>query len=361
MRKPKIAVVGYGVIGRRVADAVQGQEDMELIGVAGQPTSFSLRDAALRRLPVYVTSPPKIGDVADRFCPIKGTLEELMEQVDVVLDCTPSGVPENHLALYRRRQDVVTIVQGGEDHEFGGVSFNSFANYGEVLGRRAIRVISCSSTGMTRFLYTLDGIFGVRNAFVTLVRRAADPGKRSKTPINSLVPVMGESHHAPDVKTVLPKLDLYSMSADVNTTLAHVICFHVDLARKTSGEEIIRALSQMPRIIVGEGLGSTADLAETFSGPGRMRRDRPEIYVWTEGIDLRGQTLHAAISVHMESITIPETIDCIRAALGMEKNKWRSIERTDRAMGIAKRPECYHDRLNAPQADVPSGRSSYLT
>jgi glyceraldehyde-3-phosphate dehydrogenase (NAD(P)) len=341
MNKPKIAVVGYGVIGRRVADAVRRQEDMELAGIAGRPASFSLRDAALRKLPVYVTEPGKPGDVADRFCTVKGTVEELVDQVDVVLDCTPSGVPANYTSLYRRRQDLVTIVQGGEDHEFGGVSFNSFANYGEVLGRRAIRVISCSSTGITRFLYTLDHFFGVRNAFVTLVRRAADPGKRSKTPINSVVPVMGESHHARDVNTVLPRLDVFSMSVDVNTTLAHVIYFHVDLVRKTSREEITRTLGEMPRIIMGEGLASTADLAEAFSGPGRSRSDRPEIYVWAEGIDLRGQTLQAAISVHMESITIPETIDCIRATLGMEQDPWNSIERTDRAMGIAKDPGCY--------------------
>lgn len=349
MSKPRIAVVGYGVIGRRVADAVQRQTDLELVGIAGRPGSFSLRDAALRRLPVYVTASPKAGDAADRFCSVSGTLEDLVAQADVVLDCTPSGTPANQVDLYRRHP-VVTIVQGGEDHAFGGVSFNAFANYGAVLGRRAIRVISCSSTGMTRFLYTLDRHFGVRHAFVTLVRRAADPGKRSKTPINSLVPAMGESHHAPDVRTVLPNLDLFSLSVDVNTTLAHVICFHVDLARAPRREEMLQALARMPRILVGEGLGSTADLAEHFSGPGRPRRDRPEIYVWAEGIELRGQTLHAAISVHMESITIPETVDCIRAALGLEKNPWQSIERTDRALGIAKSPDCYHDRSPAEAA-----------
>lgn len=34
MSKIKVAVSGYGVIGKRVADAVRRQEDMELIGVA---------------------------------------------------------------------------------------------------------------------------------------------------------------------------------------------------------------------------------------------------------------------------------------------------------------------------------------
>ena len=34
MKKQKIALIGYGVIGKRVADAVALQDDMELTGVA---------------------------------------------------------------------------------------------------------------------------------------------------------------------------------------------------------------------------------------------------------------------------------------------------------------------------------------
>ena len=33
MTKPKVAVVGYGVIGQRLADGVAAQEGMELIGI----------------------------------------------------------------------------------------------------------------------------------------------------------------------------------------------------------------------------------------------------------------------------------------------------------------------------------------
>ena len=34
MRPIRVAVNGYGVIGKRVADAVVAQEDMDLVGVA---------------------------------------------------------------------------------------------------------------------------------------------------------------------------------------------------------------------------------------------------------------------------------------------------------------------------------------
>lgn len=32
--KVRVAVNGYGVIGKRIADAVMAQEDMELVGIA---------------------------------------------------------------------------------------------------------------------------------------------------------------------------------------------------------------------------------------------------------------------------------------------------------------------------------------
>ncbi len=57
----------------------------------------------------------------------------------------------------------------------------------------------------------------------------------------------------------------------------------------------------------------------------------------------------AAISVHMESITIPETIDCIRASLGTVADPWQSIAVTDSALGIY-RPEAIYS------GEQPAGR-----
>ena len=221
------------------------------------------------------------------------------------------------------------------------MSFNAFANYGDAAGRRLVRVISCSSTGTTRCLYALDRAFGVESAFVGLVRRGTDPSKRSKLPVHALKPTLGQSHHGPDVRTVLPHLNLYTMAVLTPTTLSHVLCFQVDLKAEPSREDVLVAFDALPRILVGTGLPSTAALAEDAADRGRSRRDRPEIYVWEEGVHVVGRTAYVSIAVHMESITIPETVDCVRAALGRESDPWASIERTDRAMGIAKDPRCY--------------------
>ncbi|MGZ8997704.1 MAG: hypothetical protein ACXW2T_02505 [Allosphingosinicella sp.] len=42
----KVGIVGYGVIGRRVAEAVRLQDDMELIGVADVGADWRVKQAA---------------------------------------------------------------------------------------------------------------------------------------------------------------------------------------------------------------------------------------------------------------------------------------------------------------------------
>lgn len=51
MNKVRVAVNGYGVIGKRVADAVALQEDMALAGVADVVHDYRLQVAAPARFP----------------------------------------------------------------------------------------------------------------------------------------------------------------------------------------------------------------------------------------------------------------------------------------------------------------------
>ncbi|MCF7900317.1 type II glyceraldehyde-3-phosphate dehydrogenase [Candidatus Babeliales bacterium] len=339
--KPKIGILGYGVIGKRLADAVILQDDMELVGVAGRSASFSLRDANLKGYKVFITDQPKPEDASQRLCTIDGTFEDLLINCDVLLDCTPKGIPNQYLDLYNSQKDLITIVQGGEKHNFGGTSFNSFANYNDSFGKKKIRVISCSSTGSTRFVYTLDKYFGLDHAFISLVRRGSDLIKSGSGLFNCLKPVLGQSHHAIDVNTVLPDLNLFSMAVQAPTTFSHVLNIQADLKKPVTAQEVIEVFENMPRVIVGEGMHSTAELMEYYMDMGRPRRDRPEIFLWKESVVVKDKTVYASINVHMESITIPETIDCVRAVCGLEENNWKSVYKTDLALNIQKHKECY--------------------
>ncbi len=47
MKTINVAVNGYGVIGKRVADAVRRQDDMALIGIADVVTDYRIKAAAV--------------------------------------------------------------------------------------------------------------------------------------------------------------------------------------------------------------------------------------------------------------------------------------------------------------------------
>ena len=53
--KTRVSVNGYGVIGKRVADAVRVQPDMELVGIADVVYDYRVRVAAVRDIPIYAS------------------------------------------------------------------------------------------------------------------------------------------------------------------------------------------------------------------------------------------------------------------------------------------------------------------
>ena len=74
---------------------------------------------------------------------MKGTLDGLLGQADVVVDCTPKRIAAKNVEVYRLRS-LKFIVQGGEKHSATGHSFVAESNYSarSIARRRA----SCRAT-----------------------------------------------------------------------------------------------------------------------------------------------------------------------------------------------------------------------
>lgn len=93
MAKAKIAVNGYGTIGKRVADAVQAQDDMEVIGVSKTRPNYEA--AVAHQLGYEIYAPAANLEAFEKAgVPAAGTIEEMVEKADLVVDCTPGGVGE---------------------------------------------------------------------------------------------------------------------------------------------------------------------------------------------------------------------------------------------------------------------------
>jgi glyceraldehyde-3-phosphate dehydrogenase (NAD(P)) len=318
---------------------VKAQDDMEIVGVTKTRPSYEARLAGMEGFPLYTATPEQVASFEKDGIKIEGTIEDLLKKVDIIVDATPGGVAEDYKTLYEKA-GVKAIFQGGEDHGLAGVSFNAFANYNEAWGAQFVRVVSCNTTGLVRTLYPLDKVFGLDKVSATIVRRGADPSDIKGSALNALEPSLKlPTHHGPDVQTIMPWLNITTMAVKAPTTLMHVHCIVADLKKKAKDQDVLAVWDNVPRVkfVSGKhGVKSTAQILELAKDLKRERGDFMEIVVWQDGVKVIGNTLYYYQGVHQESDVVPESVDCIRAMMKLEPDAMRSIQRTDRSLGINK-------------------------
>ncbi|XKG59491.1 type II glyceraldehyde-3-phosphate dehydrogenase [Caenispirillum salinarum] len=164
---------------------------------------------------------------------VAGNLEDLLDNTDVIVDCTPKKVAAKNVELYRRRGKKF-LVQGGEKHEVTGHSFVAEASFAGAIGRDCTRVVSCNTTSIVRTLTALKRAGLLRRARGTLLRRATDPWESHLGGImNTLVPEAEiPSHQGPDAQSVDPDLDVVTMAVKVPETMAHLHYWSVQMTRE---------------------------------------------------------------------------------------------------------------------------------
>jgi glyceraldehyde-3-phosphate dehydrogenase (NAD(P)) len=338
--KARVGVNGYGVIGKRVADAVAAQDDMELVGVADVAIDYRLRIAAERDYPIFASVADKKGMMEAAGLPVRGTLDDFLERADVIVDCTPKKVGATNRPRYEQR-GVRAIFQGGEKHELAGLSFVAQVNYADAIERQFARVVSCNTTALCRVLHALDRRGWVKRARAVLLRRGTDPWESHKEGmINTVVPeTKVPSHQGPDAQTVLPGIDLVTMAGAGPYNLSHIHFLMVETTQTVTLDELRHALWEEPRIAfvhAANGLVSLNAVIELMRDLGRPRADMWEVAVWEDALASDGRELYLTFQVHNEAITIPECVDAVRALTGLERDAGRSIERTNRSLGITK-------------------------
>ena len=336
MSKAKVGINGYGTIGKRVADAVNKQDDMEIVGVTKTRPTFEAQTAVDKGFDIYVPD-SSLKAFKDAKIQVKGTIKDLYKAAEIIVDCTPGDVGEKYKAEYEAA-GVKAIFQGGEDHSLTGISFNSTANYSESWGAQFSRVVSCNTTGLLRTLSPIDKANKITKVYATLVRRAVDPGDSKGGPVNGLEPTVKlPTHHGPDVKSIMPWLNINTMAIKASTTLMHLHTVVVELHKETDTEEILKIMKKCSRVKLiksGSGLKGTAEIMELGKELGRNRSDVYEVVVWEDGVKVVGKTLYYYQAVHQESDVVPENVDCIRSMCKLEENAEASVSKTNKALGI---------------------------
>jgi glyceraldehyde-3-phosphate dehydrogenase (NAD(P)) len=334
----RVAVNGYGVIGKRVADAVRVQPDMELVGISDVVSDYRVQTGAVLDLPIYASLPEKAGEMKDAGIPVEGTLHDLLDQIDVIVDCTPKGIGAKNLDHYREHA-VKAIFQGGEKHSLTSHSFVAQANYATALGRDATRVVSCNTTSTVRTLVALRDAGLLKKARGVLVRRATDPWESDHSGImNTVVPEKSiPSHQGPDAQTVAPDLDVITIAAKAAHTQTHNHYWVVEMTREASRDEVLDAFRAAPRIAfirMTDGIVALNSTIELMKDLGRPRGDMWEVALWEDVLTVNGNELYYTYQVYNEAIVVPESVDAIRALAGTVKDGSESMRITDEAMGM---------------------------
>jgi glyceraldehyde-3-phosphate dehydrogenase (NAD(P)) len=335
----RVAVNGYNVIGRRVADAIAVQKDMELIGVAKTKPDYKSEIAIRKGYKVYAADEKGRKSFLDAGVPCSGLSRDMVNQADIVVDATPDEVGAANKKMYSELGRNA-IFQGGEEHEVAGFSFVAQCNYEKARGQKYARVVSCNTTALCRVLNSLDETFEVEKACVVIARRAADPDEFKKGPIDAVVldPATIPSHHGPDVNTVLPKFPVISMALKIPTTHMHLHSVIATLRDNSVNDaKVVDKLERTPRVMLIDsakgGFKSTANIMDYARELGRPRNDVYESVIWRDSIKAIGNEVYFFMAVHQEAIVVPENVDAIRAMMGKETRD-QSIRMTDETLGI---------------------------
>lgn len=336
----KVASNGYGVIGRRIADAVKAQPDMELVGIAKVSPDYKAKLAVEKGYKIFSADEKGLEKFRGNGIEPAGTSKDLIEKADIIIDSTPGNIGPSNKEVYTDFGKKA-LFQGGEKHDLTGFSFVAQCNYGDAAGKQFTRVVSCNTTGLCRVLNALDQEFGVNRARVVIARRAADPDETTKGPIDavSLDPVHLPSHHGPDVNTVMPHINISTMAIKIPTTHMHLHSAMIQLKDKTaSSDRVIDTLNRTSRIMLvnsKSGIKSTGQVLDLGRELGRPRNDLFESIIWEDSVSIVESEVFFFMGVHQESIVIPENIDAIRAVMQTKSAK-DSIHITNQILGIRK-------------------------
>ncbi|SHE31633.1 glyceraldehyde 3-phosphate dehydrogenase (NAD(P)+) [Marinitoga hydrogenitolerans DSM 16785] len=334
----KVGVVGYGTIGQRLADGVALQKDMELIGIADVAPTLPVLALKEKGMPYnFYLALSENKEKLEKFgIPISGNLEDLIKKCDIILDATNAGIGAKNKKLYEK-YGKKAIFQGGEKTEIADVFFHGYANFEKGLGKQFLKLTSCNTTGLIRTVDALDREIGIDNVIITIVRRVADPGDYHRGLTNALKVDKVPNHQAVDLMLVMPHVKATGTLVHTPVTHGHFITVAAKPKKTVTKEAVVEIFKKHPRIRVvkiEDGFLGNASIFKFGRDLGHPRGDLYEVFTWEETITVFDDRIIYSIHIPQESVTIPETIDGIRAAMKMQLDRLEAVSLTNKYLNI---------------------------
>ena len=257
-----------------------------------------------------------------------------------MLDSSPGGVGAKNKLIYEKL-GVKAVFQGGEANSVADVFFHGYANYEKGVGKDYLKLTSCNTTGLIRTVDALDRAIGIEKVAITIIRRVADPGDYHRGLTNALQIDKAPSHQALDLMTIMPHVEATGILVHTPVTHGHIITV---LATAKDGKkitreqalEVFRAHPRIRTVTIDEGFKGNASLFKYARDLGNRRGDMYEIGLWEDSIVESGNDIMYAINIPQESVTIPETMDAIRAAMKMQLTREEGTAETNKYLKIGR-------------------------
>jgi glyceraldehyde-3-phosphate dehydrogenase (NAD(P)) len=148
------------------------------------------------------------------------------------------------------------------------------------------------------------------------------------------------SHQAVDLMTIMPHIKATGILVHTPVTHGHIITVVASGKKKITKDMALKAFAKHPRIRVvriADGFLGNASLFKYARDLGNPRGDMYEIGLWEDSVVETGNDIMYAINIPQESVTIPETIDAIRAAMKMQTTGEEGTNETNKYLGIKNR------------------------
>ena len=137
----------------------------------------------------------------------------------------------------------------------------------------------------------------------------------------------------------MPHVEATGLLVHTPVTHGHIITVVATGKEKLTKEKVLAAFEKHPRIRVvstDEGFLGNASMFKYARDLGNSRGDMYEIAIWEDSIVETGDDVMFAINIPQESVTIPETMDAVRAACSMQTTREEGTAKTNEYLGIGK-------------------------
>jgi glyceraldehyde-3-phosphate dehydrogenase (NAD(P)) len=343
-----VFVNGFGNIGRRLANTLSGDKEIQFIGVAKYSADEKTREALESKYDVYVPE-RNLKQFSDNKYEVSGTVQEAVNQSDIIVDAAKEGEGfENKKRLYEPMKKAA-IFQGGEERwgprSVADMIHNSRINYAKAIGKMYVIQGSCNVSGMGRIMQPLAEKFGdeIERYDVTIVRRWAD--LEDSKEVRDSIEWDKEPHHQEDVKDFMPAANLFVEAYKVPSRMMHLHQMLIRFKTKApTKDSVIEALSKEFGVAILNSAKGSSDVRNKALMLGFQYGDTNMVHIHEEVLRVQDDVLKILYTDDQTGMVIPEN-HLLLQSMVFGRSREQAIKKTDSLFQISRKKKILEEEF----------------